>query len=537
LAKLPTIIVALCACHGRIADRLSLGDIGHFLQGMAPDTQVVVSDDLCQRDAIHRLVDESRSQALVIGACSQLRPEPYFWEDMPGNISRNPYSMRVVDLLEEVSVSYTDTELIGRVELLLWAQVRRLSESKQVGKDNLKLGLSIPSYRVTRRELLAATLPRYEIIPSIRSLECAGGDKCRLCRDICPSRAVIIEGDTAAIDSGRCCGCGACVVVCPHRAIYYPSFSLDELDNELEGLLDEGVLLEPRMIALTCQNCLPERGIGVVSPPNMLSLKVPCLAAASPWLMLRAFDMGAQGLALISSGDKCQAKFDVPVWQDNVQFVQAVLECWGISLDRVRFFGVTEANRDEIEAELRWFASKVAELGPTPLRIGDRTSVSTEGLPLPALIQAMGNKLVGSSAGSISTDAVPFGKVTLDYKRCTGCGLCAFSCPTGALTHLMDDGVGYQLLFLQGSCIACGVCIGVCPEGCLELQRILEMDRIGHGALALFHDRLVSCCRCGGPVAPESMINRLRSKLQEAGSCSTDQLELCPACKTGTIRY
>jgi len=184
------------------------------------------------------------------------------------------------------------------------------------------------------------------------------------------------------------------------------------------------------------------------------------------------------------------------------------------------------------ELELEQFAHEIARAKPTPLKVAEYTSVPTNRLLLPALIGGLGNKLTHSLEGTISDGAVPFGKVRLDDTQCTGCGLCAINCPTNALTILTsDDSNEYQLLFQHDSCVACGMCVNTCPEGCLRLEHILELDRIGSGASVLFQDSVVKCRRCGNPVAPKSMMDRLKAKLQGTENSLAERLEICPACR------
>jgi len=126
----------------------------------------------------------------------------------------------------------------------------------------------------------------------------------------------------------------------------------------------------------------------------------------------------------------------------------------------------------------------------------------------------------------------PFGKVTLDGSRCTGCGLCALDCPTEALTASSSEETDvYQLLFKYGLCIACGQCVEVCPEQCLHLERTLELDRLSSPAAVLFEDGIARCGECGSVIGSRAMIDRLQVKLVAAGDPLTSQLELCPACK------
>jgi ferredoxin len=127
--------------------------------------------------------------------------------------------------------------------------------------------------------------------------------------------------------------------------------------------------------------------------------------------------------------------------------------------------------------------------------------------------------------------ASPLGKVMLDSSKCTGCGLCALDCPTGALSFSSSGEGVYQLLFKHNLCIACGQCVEVCPEQCLVLERILDLSQIKGAPVVLFEDSIARCRQCGGVVGPAAMIERLRAKLVNRGDLLTSQLELCPRCK------
>ena len=126
----------------------------------------------------------------------------------------------------------------------------------------------------------------------------------------------------------------------------------------------------------------------------------------------------------------------------------------------------------------------------------------------------------------------PFGKVTLDGSKCTGCGLCALDCPTRALTvSSSGEADVYQLLFKYGLCVACGQCVEVCPEQCLHLERTLELDRLNSPVMVLFEDEIVRCSECGSPIASRAMINNIKAKVSATGQFPSSQLELCPMCK------
>jgi len=135
------------------------------------------------------------------------------------------------------------------------------------------------------------------------------------------------------------------------------------------------------------------------------------------------------------------------------------------------------------------------------------------------------------SRRQLLTMASPLGKVTLDTATCTGCGLCALECPSGALTASTNrETEVYQLLFRHNLCIACGQCVEVCPEQCLRLERTLELDRLGQPAVVLSEDSLGRCAQCGAPTAPRSMLANLGARIRGRGG-PVAQLDLCSTCR------
>ena len=54
----------------------------------------------------------------------------------------------------------------------------------------------------------------------------------------------------------------------------------------------------------------------------------------------------------------------------------------------------------------------------------------------------------------------------VDERRCSGCGWCAKTCPTGALA--MDGAL--PMLVRPTACVSCGVCVDVCPTDAIALH-------------------------------------------------------------------
>lgn len=493
---------------------------------MAPNLNVVVTDNLCHPDVLPRTIQEHQCQPVVLAACPGLTPEIGLWQQPTKHII-DPGSIANFNLLSEMEASFSEIDLLERVKLLLWARIKRQEKRTNIPSTAWKAHFPRIRGEVSRRDLFQSLLPKYRMIPYIDPHRCVG-EKCHLCRLSCGPKAIVSDHNTIYIDPANCNGCGSCTAVCPHKAIIYPYFSIDQIEAEVEGLLlDCAIKLQPRIIAIVCRSnhsCSASPTNYFQQTPNILPLEIPCLSMISPWLILRIFDLGAQALLLISNKERCQLKSDCLQWQGTIEFVQGLLGHWGIEAERICVL-----DAQQVSGVLSRFNQRIAGLPPTTLIPSQPQAPPQKTMALPALIATMTRKLGAGMTGKIVSGRVPFGKLSLDASRCTGCGICAGECPTDALVNLFSANT-CKLLFLQESCVGCGQCVTVCPEKCLVLERVLEMDMLGQAPRIVFESDFTFCRFCGAPVATKAMVRAVQFRLGLTDDTAI-LLETCQQCK------
>ena len=444
------------------------------------DADIRVVPDLCRDpDVITRRVDGAAD--LVLAFCSANPPRGPVQAAVRG-AGLDPLGVEVVDLRNAAG----DVE---RLTVILEAAVARARAFAGSSPGNTRM---ILSKDVTRRSILTLRLAEYVTVPSIEPARCVADRGCRACVEACPSGAIGLSGAGVSVDPARCDPCGLCTTACLVEAVVDPTITSAQLDAQVRALLDPSIgPVGPRGIVFTCR-----RSRLVETTPGWFPVVVPCAGAAPASWLLAPLLLGASAIAVRPCGDAgCPFGRDEVV-HERVSFSRRFLAAIGWSEDRV--------------------AAAPGEMPLAPIP-GSAFAADDAFAPGAAgrVLQACAERGGDHSAFAVEHRGSPVGVVEIRTDSCTGCGMCARSCPTEALVLAPRDGA-VDITFEGLSCTGCGQCVGSCPEvdrGAIGVRRLTSRDILSRGPTRLVESEVASCRRCGRHVAPMTMLRRVSELL------------------------
>ncbi len=361
---------------------------------------------------------------------------------------------------------------------------------------------------------------------------------CTLCKDACSYGAV----DSGRIDHNICRECGACIGVCPQGVICWAEHPQAELLRDIEWVLKTDIT--PKIIVFACSECgyetLHAAGEMKIKYPVVLPLTVPCLGSIAETHLLRAFDLGAEGVVLAGcKGGKCANKTGFKNAGKRTAFLKAALKVFGIEESRIMIFNSNPEKPEELAKSLSDFtrevrgASKLKKLQPLQF---DEIEEDKRGRreALISIFKGFSEKL-GVTAGIIGGD-YPFGDAEIDTKKCTLCAACASVCSTGSITtapsETNQEGWVPRIFFTHSYCTACRICEETCPEKAITVKNLIDIKRFIEKTKSELEIKLVECEECGTPIMAYTAYNKLSDQL---GKAQLPFAKLCRDCRDKVV--
>jgi Fe-S-cluster-containing hydrogenase component 2 len=324
---------------------------------------------------------------------------------------------------------------------------------------------------------------------------------CRACEAICPARVLnVVAGEGPVLGEG-CLGCGRCAAACPTGALVVPGF----------GTRGQA----PRGDALAVECWKVPRGAS-----RRDALRVPCLGglSVSQWLELRA-QAREREILLADRGwcARCSAGCrEAHPAARTIERVNRLLGEAGVPATlQIRFVSeplpagrmpdrIPDADAEQAISRRAFFSSLTGRVSATVNDIVQIVPVegADSGPDRRSPIRSYERQRTLALVQRIASDwrhPVPrslFNVVEVSA-ACRDHGVCAATCPTGALYRYREEvDRSRGLAFDAWRCIGCGHCEKVCPEGAVRMERGAAAG-VPAGATPLTRFGIAACGECG----------------------------------------
>ncbi len=180
---------------------------------------------------------------------------------------------------------------------------------------------------------------------------------CGACVSACPFEAITwSDFGEPKVSVEACTGCGICAATCPVSAMQLRLFRDEQVLPAIEGLLKPTKWLDDRddpvIVAFACEGAAGYASelagqMGLTIPTNVRVLKVPCSGRLDALHLLKAFDQGADGVAIFACPeDQCHYIDGSKKAAERVAYLKKTLDVLGVGGDKLEIYNVNSCEPD-----------------------------------------------------------------------------------------------------------------------------------------------------------------------------------------------
>jgi NADPH-dependent glutamate synthase beta subunit-like oxidoreductase/coenzyme F420-reducing hydrogenase delta subunit/NAD-dependent dihydropyrimidine dehydrogenase PreA subunit len=257
-----------------------------------------------------------------------------------GDLLRQPYSRPLA--LGDIPVE--TIEKIKQVDPV----VPELQPAEERVKDfsDFERGFTEPEALAEARRCMACATGA-----TVDEEKCAG---CLTCVRVCPFGVATVDR-TAVMPEDQCQTCGLCAAECPAAAIALTRFGTNRMREEVSELLsdvDKGDLSQPLIVSYCCSFGATTRETlradrEETRTTGVVKVMVPCVARLSVVDILAPFELGADGVTIISCAeDNCPYPTAEERLCGHIERAKGVLDEIGVGGDKIDHWQ-TETSAEE----------------------------------------------------------------------------------------------------------------------------------------------------------------------------------------------
>jgi len=302
---------------------------------------------------------------------------------------------------------------------------------------------------------------------------------CRRCLSVCPVGAIEFGQDVVKVGS-VCLGCELCVAVCPNGV-----FSVSDAKGKDNPIADR----------LYCSKLIADQFDPTSSLPPEI---IPCISSLSPTFLLQ-LALRIKRPVEVSTGqcERCVMERVLSHFEKVTEEVRSLFELFriphqplivrrGTERDKAaarkhyHAFETTFDRRPHLERRnfLLKLSGPVLYAGrPRHEEDGEKKDVMALEKRIPERLTTLIALFRDHQDVFSPGDRIPFYAEIVIDSSCSGCGVCAVLCPTGALAIKRTERWAY-MGWTPSHCSQCHLCEEACPERSLHLFPGLDVEKV-----------------------------------------------------------